>query len=165
VVKLSRSRDLASSKANNIQVVTQEYSNQFNNTATQVYEVFNSLNITARGNGSRFLLISSINCYAPNQGRGNTGFSVTQAGTTTRLLGTNGGNGDSWRAFGNTSGNTGWSFQSSRNYLWTPSTTVAAGTSLTFNLLVGSYDALLQWNYQQNYFDKAHLTVMEVPGY
>ena len=164
---MSRARDLASSKANNIQVVTQEYSNQFNNTATQVFEVFNSLNITARGTGSRFLLISSINCYAANGGRGNTGFSVTQAGTTTRLLGTNGGNGDAWRAFGMSpaSANTGWSHQSARNYLWTPSTTVASGTALTFNLLVGSYDALLQWNYQQNYFDKAHLTVMEIPGY
>jgi hypothetical protein len=162
---MSRARDLASSKANNFQTVSQEYSSQFNGTATTTYEIFGSLNITARGTGSRFLLVSSINCYAPNGGRGNTGFSVTQAGTTTRLLGTNGGNGDSWRAFGNTTGNTGWSFQSSRSFLWTPSTTVTSGTVLTFNLLVAGYDQLLNWNYQQSYFDKAHFTIMEIPGY
>jgi hypothetical protein len=162
---MSRARDLASSKANNFQTVSQEYSAQFNNSSTQVYQVFGSLNITARGTGSRFLLISSVNAYAPSGGRGNTGFSVTQAGTTTRLLGTDGGSGDSWRAFGNNAGNTGWSHQCARNYLWTPSTSVTSGTALTFNLLAASYDVAINWNFQSIYIDRAHFTIMEVPGY
>ena len=163
---MSRARDLASSKANNIQTVTQQYTTQYNNSATQTYEVFGSLNITARGTGRKFLLISSMNVYAPNGGRGNTGFSVTQAGTTTRLLGTNGGiPGDSWRAFGVSTGNTGWSHQSARNFLWTPSTAVASGTTLTFNWLVAAYESTLNWNYQNGYEDRAHFTIMERPGY
>jgi hypothetical protein len=163
---MSRARDLASSKANNFQTVTQEYSSQFNNSSIQVYQVFGSLNITARGTGSKFLLTSSVNAYVPSGGRGNTGYSVTQAGITTRLLGTDGGaNGDSWRAFGNNTGNTGWSHQSSRSFLWTPSTAVSSGTTLTFNLLVASFDVAVNWNYQGGYNDRAHFIVTEIPGY
>jgi hypothetical protein len=74
-----------------------EYTTQYINSTIQTYQIFYSQTITASAPSSRYLLIGNTHSYnATANGRCNIGYSVTISGTTTRIVGVDGGFGDSW---------------------------------------------------------------------
>jgi hypothetical protein len=131
-----------------------EYTTQYTNT-TQTYQVFYSLPITASASNSRYLLIGNTHTYSITTGaRCNIGYSVTIGGTTTRIAGVDGANGDSW-------GNLCYSgVTMNRQAIYT--STAASGTTLTFNFLVAGFDAATYIFNYSGYGHKSTFTVMEI---
>ena len=87
-------------------------------------------------------------------------FPVTIAGTTTRISGVDGSSGDSWgtNAYPVSTSSSGAIYTRSAVY----TSTAAAGTSMTFNILGTAYDQTATiWNYS-GYGHKSTITVMEV---
>tara|TARA_A100001388_G_C28657137_1_gene444948 strand:- start:83 stop:577 length:495 start_codon:yes stop_codon:yes gene_type:complete len=105
--------------------------------ATKTYEELGAnVTLVSKGRNSKFLLFGHGHMYGTSSGanRMNLGFSVTIGGTTTRILGTDGGAGDSWaNEQDGASGQNG-----DRCYMYT--VTAAPGTSMTFKLLAASWD-------------------------
>ena len=117
-----------------------EYTDQFSTTVIRTYQTYKSQTITALGKNSRFRVEASV--FGLQQlvqlHRYNLGFEVVTPSGTVRIYGTDGPSGNSWQGnyyYGNVY----------RNAIWTSS--VAAGASLTFRLLLASYDAASStWN-------------------
>jgi hypothetical protein len=125
--------------------------------SAQTYTIIHSVTLTSVAANSRYFMDGYCHAYSASSGaRANLGFSVTIGGTTTRIYGTDGG-GDSWGTNVNPAGSGGAQFNRSGVY----TSSAAAGTSLTFNLLGTSYDATTIWNYI-GYGHKSTITVMEI---
>jgi hypothetical protein len=138
-----------------LQVGYTEYTTQFSSATTQTYQIFYSQTITASASNSRYLLIGNTHAYSATSGaRCNIGYSVTISGTTTRISGVDGVNGDSW---GNECIN---GVTMNRQAIYT--STASAGTTLTFNFLVASYDAATYIFNYSGYGHKSTFTVMEI---
>ena len=122
--------------------------------STQTYTIIHSVTLTSVAANSRYFMDGYCHCYsASSPARANLGFSVTIGGTTTRIYGVDGSSGDSWGTNVTSGG------QLNRSGVYTSS--AAAGTSLTFNLLGTSFDATTIWNYI-GYNHKSTITVMEI---
>jgi hypothetical protein len=142
-----------------LNVAYTEYTTAFANSAAQTYEIFYSLPVTATASNSRYLLIGNAHSYNTTlNGRCNIGYSVTISGATTRIVGVDGGAGDSW---GYPSGGGIGGCYMNRQAIYT--STASAGTLLTFNFLVGCYEGVGQFNWQGTaYNHKSTFTVMEI---
>lgn len=138
-----------------LQVAYAENTTPFSSSTIQTYQVFYSQTIAAASTNSRYLLIGNTHVYSGTVSlRANIGYSVTIGGITTRILGVDGSSGDSW---GNTTNN---GLTINRQAIYTSS--VSAGTSLTFNFLVGHFDAgTAQYN-TTGYNHKSTFTVLEI---
>jgi hypothetical protein len=138
-----------------LQTYYYEYTDEYVNTLQQTYQTYKSQTIPALGTNSRFKLEANIFGYQVTTVgyRGNVGFEVVTPTSTVRIYGTNGANGNSWQGFyyqGNVH----------RSAIWTSA--VPAGTSLTFRLLVASYDnGSARWN-SAGYNSIANFIITEV---
>lgn len=127
----------------------------------QLYTIIHSVSLTSVAPNSRYFMTGYAHAYNDTSGtvgdpgaRVNIGFSVTIAGTTTRISGVDTNYGDSW-AVNSING-----VQCTRSAVYT--STAPAGTSITFNLLGASYDyADTYFNYA-GYGHKSTLTIMEI---
>jgi len=138
-----------------LQVNYAEYTPQVSFTTIRSYEVFYSQTITASASNSHYLLIGNTHAYSATTSlRGNIGYSVTISGVTTRISGVDGAGGDSWGnvLFPGTTMN--------RQVIYT--STASAGTSLTFNFLVGHFDAGTATYNFAGYNHKSTFTVLEI---
>lgn len=128
--------------------------------AQQTYTVIHSVSLTSVSPNSRYFITGYAHGYnATSNNRSNIGFSVTISGVTTRISGVDGGSGDSWGT--NTSpvsSSSGAIFARSAVY----TSTAAAGTSLTFNLLGTGYDAANTYFNYSGYNHRSTLTVIEI---
>lgn len=138
-----------------------ETSSQYQLTTSMAYEALGAnVTLVSKGRNSKFLLLGHAHMYGNQSGsnRFNLGFSVTIGGTETRILGTDGGSGDSWaNEQDGASGQNG-----DRCYLYT--VTAAPGTSMTFKLLAASWDnsgSEARFNYS-GYAFKSLLEVLEI---
>jgi hypothetical protein len=148
-----------------LQVGYVEFTEPVSKVTVQTYEILYSNSITASAANSRYLLIGNVHGYSgtvssSTNSRWNIGYSVTIGGVTTRIIGTDGGNGDSW---GNAMLAPGPSLYANRQAMYT--STASAGTTLTFNFLVAHYDAATMqynWSIPFSYNHKSTFTVMEI---
>jgi len=116
-----------------------------------------SITITSSYANTRFLLMGQVQAYHPAAGGGNIGFNRVLAGNTTRLLGVDGTTGEAWMGEGN--GVTQNSFNIVRHWLDVPG--VAAGTSITYNVLGGCWTSGVYYNYS-GYSPNSTFTVLEI---
>ena len=120
-----------------------------------------TITITSTLASSKFLLMAHVNGYHNAGGGVNIGFNRVLSGTTTRLVGVDGSQGESWMAEGN--GSTSNSFNIQRH--WQDSPGVAAGTAITYNVLGGSWGAsstTAYFNYGGNYTLTSMFTILEI---
>jgi hypothetical protein len=99
--------------------------------------------------------------YRSAQNGVNIGFQRTVGGVTTRLLGTDGGSGDSWMGEGNGGGSN--SFNIPRHWMDSPG--VSAGVPITYTVLGGGWatgGGTAYYNYGSGYTLTSTLTVMEI---
>lgn len=131
-------------------------------TNAQTYVIIHSVTLTSVSPNSRYFMIGYSHAYSTSgYARTNLGFSVRINGVTTRIYGVDG-IGDSWGTVANYPG-TGGGAQLNRSGVYTSS--AAAGTSLTFNLLGASYDSVsptLAYFNISGYGHKSTITVMEI---
>jgi len=143
-----------------LQVGYEEFTQQVSKVTVQTYEILYSKSITATAANSRYLLIGNVHGYSTTNSRWNIGYSVTINGATTRIIGTDGSNGDSW---GNAIFTPLPSLYVNRQAMYT--STASAGTTLTFNFLVAHYDAATMyynWSTPFSYNHKSTFTIMEI---
>ena len=147
-----------------VQVVSKTYGEATSTTLNRTYVLVNngSLSITPRLNNSSFLVTISMAGYV-NVGTGvNIGLSRTISGNTVRLLGVDGGNGDTWMGANHTSGHAS-SWNLTKQLLDSPN--VVAGTTVTYNSLLGQWDgastAGVNWD-GSLYGGKSTITIMEI---
>jgi hypothetical protein len=134
-----------------LQVAYDESTTQVTSSGT-TYAVIHSVTLTSVATNSRYFLTGYCHGYSGTSGRrANLGFSVTINGTTTRIYGVD--STDNWGTPAYPGG------QYNRSGVYT--STAAAGTSLTFNLLAGGYDGAVSFNYS-GYSHKSTITVMEI---
>jgi hypothetical protein len=120
-----------------------------------------TITITSTLASSKFLLMAHVNGYRSASGGSNIGFNRVLSGTTTRLVGAEGGGtGDSWMAEGNGSTNNSWNAQ--RHWLDSPGQ--PAGTSITYNVLGGNWSsaATTYFNYASGYTLTSMFTILEI---
>ena len=148
-----------------LQVGYEEFTQAVSKVTVQTYEILYSKSITATAANSRYLLIGNVHGYSQTgasatTSRWNIGYSVTIGGATTRIIGTDGSNGDSW---GNTIFAPSPSLYANRQAMYT--STASAGTTLTFNFLVSHYDTATMhynWSTPSSYNHKSTFTIMEI---
>jgi hypothetical protein len=119
-----------------------------------------SITITSSFANTKFLLMGQAQGYHAANGGANIGFNRVLGGVTTRLLGVDGNQGESWMAEGN--GTTTNSFNIIRHWLDSPGQ--AAGATITYNLLGGNWGAAngtVVFNYS-GYSPNSTFTVMEI---
>jgi hypothetical protein len=154
-----------------LQVVYGEDTSQFDVTVLRSYQVYYSLNVTAIANNSRYVLDGFFTGWSgvslggdSRYGRSNIGYSVTISGSTTRILGVDGINGDSWAQTSGAIDSFGRVIVGqalhSRPVVYT--STSPAGTLLTFNLLAASYEVVPLRLTTSGFGQKSGFTIMEV---
>lgn len=146
-----------------IQVVSKTFSDTTATSSTQTYVTLTngSLSITPKMSNSKFLVLVTLNGYGNTlAGSGmNAGISRTVSATTTRLIGVDGGNGDSWMGTGHGS-IADITFNFKKEYLDSPG--VSAGTPITYNALIGKWGGgTVTVNYS-GYNGVSTITVMEI---
>ena len=119
-----------------LQIAKGESTTQVSFGTNQIYYTLYSFNVTAVGDNSRYVFNTYQQAYHTDSAAGpraNLGYSVTIDGTTTRLAGVDGTQGDAWGqlAYPGTVLN--------RHHVWDSS--VPAGTVITVNVLGAMYDA------------------------
>lgn len=108
---------------------------------------------------SKFLITLNGQGYtAPGTAGANIGLNRTILGTAVRVLGTDGNNGDSW--MGTSNGYTG-AFSITRSCLDTPN--VIAGTSITYNFLLGHWNAGTSYINYPAYSGLSSMVIYEMP--
>jgi hypothetical protein len=159
-------KPIVNSTGSILNVAYKEYTTQFISTSVQTYEIFYSLSVTATASNSRYLLIGNAHSWnnAPSYGRNNMGYSVTIGGVTTRILGVDGPNGDSWGYPAVVASGALGCFMN-RQGIYTSS--ASAGTTLTFNFLVACWEGLGYFNPNTlpslvPYSHKSTFTIMEI---
>ena len=142
---------------NVLQVAKDESTTEVSFTTIYTYYVLYSFNVTAAGDNSRYVFNTYQHAFhnaISFSSRANLGYSVTIDGTTTRLAGVDGANGDSWGsvAYPGTILN--------RHHVWDSS--VPAGTVITVNVLGAIFDAGTCTFNTAGFGHKGICTVMEV---
>ena len=138
-----------------IKVSYGEGTTQVATTVAQTYTLIHSVSHTAVSTNSRYFLTGYSHAYNATAGtRANLGFSVTIGGVTTRIEGVDGASGDSWgtEAYPGS--------QLNRSTVYT--STAAAGTVLTFNLLGASFENTNTIFNYSGYSHQSNLTIMEI---
>jgi hypothetical protein len=154
-----------------LQVVYEENTSEFLVNVLKSYQVYYSVNVTAIADNSKYFLngfftgFVIIPAAAPtNFARSNIGYSVTISGSTTRILGVDGVNGDSWSVASGAKDATGAigvaGALHNRPVIYT--STSPAGTVLTFNLLAACYDYQPLNATLTGYGQKSAFTIMEI---
>lgn len=142
-----------------LQVKHIDFQDQTANATTQTYADASGTDITltAKGNNSKFYL--TANCQMYHTG-GVNGANICFKRDSTKILGVDGGAGDSWFGFGNASTLTNLSFTVSRSYLDSPS--ISAGTSVTYKIMIGRWNSGTVYLNYTTYDTTSHFTVMEI---
>jgi hypothetical protein len=147
-----------------IQTVHLSWSPNFQTSSVQSYVAVTggTATITPFASGSRFHIIANIQGYSNNTGGLNIGLERVLGGTTTRLVGTNGGaGGDSWAGTANgNGGNTNNSYTISR--FWSDSPGVSAGTAITYNVLTASWSSGIVYIGYPGYTSASTITIQEI---
>jgi len=154
-----------------LQVVYEENTSQFVVNILQSYQVYYSVNVTAIADNSKYFLNGFFTGFViipaaspTNYARSNIGYSVTISGSTTRILGVDGVNGDSWSVASGAKDATGaigiTGALHNRPVIYT--STAPAGTVLTFNLLAACYDYQPLNATLTGYGQKSAFTIMEI---
>jgi hypothetical protein len=105
------------------------------------------------------MIIPVCQGYVTGVSGSNIGVNRTVGGTTTRILGVDGGSGDSWMGANNGFGTNSWSI--ARHWIDSPG--VTAGTPITYQVLYALWSAGTMWvNYSTGYSPNSSLTVFEV---
>ena len=154
-----------------LQVVYEENTSQFIVNVIRSYQVYYSVNVTAIADNSKYVLNGFFTGFIiipegspTNYARSNIGYSVTISGSTTRILGVDGVNGDSWSVASGSRDATGAIGVAgaihNRQIVYT--STAPAGTLLTFNLLAACYDYQPLNLTLTGYGQKSGFTIMEV---
>lgn len=130
------------------------------NNSNQVYVAVanGDLSITTKIANSKILALVSAQGYQSAGGGCNIGLQRTVGGVTTRLLGVDGAAGDSWLGFGNGVATSSWNMK--RELLDSPN--VAAGTTLTYQALLGRWSSgTIYFNYS-GYTGGSTITLLEI---
>ena len=151
-----------------LQVVYEENTTQFLVNVIQSYQVYYSVNVTAIADNSKYFLNGFFTGFiivpAAAPTRSNIGYSVTISGSTTRILGVDGIQGDSWSVASGAKDATGAIGVAgaihNRPVIYT--STAPAGTVLTFNLLAACYDYQPLNLTLTGYGQKSGFTIMEI---
>lgn len=142
-----------------LQVKNVDFQNQTSSTTNQTYVDASGTDITltAKSDNSKFYLMA--HCLFYHSG-GINGANIGFKRDSTKILGVDGGAGDSWFGFGNATTLTNASFNISRSYLDSPS--LSAGTNVTYKIMFGRWNTgTLYLNYT-SYNTTSHFTVMEI---
>jgi len=120
-----------------VQAVQKTYNDQTILSTNQVYVAATNgdLSITPKLSNSRFLVMVVGQGYQATGGGCNMGLQRTISGVTTRLIGVDGGAGDSWLGFGNGVATSSWNIK--REIIDTPN--VAAGTAIQYTAMIGRW--------------------------
>jgi hypothetical protein len=151
--------------SNIIQTQSVQWTGNVTTTAVQTYVSLASaggtLTLTSRVANSKFMLMASCHAYRATPANGvNIGFQRTVSGTTTRLLGVDGGGGDSWMGEGNGGGSN--SSTITRHWLDNPG--VPSGTQIVYTVLGGVWNTgggTSYFNYP-GYPLNSQFTIMEI---
>jgi hypothetical protein len=129
-------------------------------TALQTYTAVTNgtLAITSKFANSKFYVNMQAQGYILSTGGSNIGISRTIGGTTTRLLGIDGAAGDTWMGNGNGQGTNSWNMK--RPFLDSPN--VAAGTTITYNMLLGVWSSGTAYVNYSGYTGGSTITIMEI---
>ena len=147
-------------------VIQTQWTSWTTNTATTAQQTYISLaaaggtiTVTTKLANSKFLLMGQVCGYRSAANGVNIGFQRTISGTTTRLLGVDGG-GESWMGEGNGGGSN--SFNITRHWLDSPGQ--PAGTSIVYTVLGGTWNTsagTAYFNYP-GYTLTSMFTIMEI---
>ena len=127
-------------------------------TYTYVTTTNGTLSITSKLANSKFLVHFFGQGYLNATSGANIGLSRTIGGSTTRLVGVDGGSGDTWMGAGNGAGTNSWAI--GKNYLDSPAQ--PAGTVITYNLLLGLWSAGTVYLNYTLYGGYATITITEI---
>ena len=144
-----------------VQMVFNSFTAATNVSTSQTYQPLSggSLTITPIYSGSKFQVQVSLQGYITGGSGVNAGISRTLSGTTTRLVGTDGGSGDTWMGSGNGVSTNSWTVN--RHYLDSPG--VSAGVPVTYNALGGVWSpGTAQFNYNAGYGISSTITIWEI---
>lgn len=143
-----------------VQIRFKSFNDQTVLTALQTYTVGTNatLAITSKFANSKFYVNMQAQGYAVSTGGLNIGISRTISATTTRLLGTDGAAGDTWMGNANGQGTNSWNIK--RPFLDSPG--VAAGTTITYNMLLGLWSAGTVYLNAVGYTGGSTITIMEI---
>ena len=142
-----------------LQVKNVDFQNQTTSTTNQAYVDASGTDITltAKSDNSKFYLVAHCQFYHSG---GLNGANIGFKRDSTKILGVDGGSGDSWFGFGNATGLNNASFNISRSYLDSPS--LSAGTNVTYKIMFARWNSgTLYLNYT-SYSTTSHFTVMEI---
>ena len=142
-----------------LQVKHLDFQDQTSTTTSQAYidATGTGITLTAKGTNSKFYL--KANCQMYHSG-GINGANIGFKRGSTKILGVDGGSGDTWFGFGNATNLTNASFNISRSYLDSPS--LSSGSSVTYKIMFGRWNSgTLYLNYT-TYNTTSHFTVMEI---
>jgi hypothetical protein len=142
-----------------LQVKHLDFQDQTSTTTSQTYVDASGTDITltAKGSSSKFYLIANCQMYHSS---GLNGANIGFKRGSTKILGVDGGAGDTWFGFGNATNLTNASFSISRSYLDSPSLT--AGTSVTYKIMFGLWNSGTVYVNYTTYNTTSHFTVMEI---
>jgi hypothetical protein len=143
-----------------IQVVSKTFNDTTSTTTNNTYVAVTngSLAIVAKSPSSQFLVMMQMQGYQASGGGSNIAINRTIGASTVRLLGTDGSAGDTWMGSGNGAASNSWNIK--RDFLDTPS--VAAGTTLTYSVLVGRWSSGTVFINYPGYTGGSTITIMEI---
>jgi hypothetical protein len=127
---------------------------------TYVIPTNGTLAITSKLANSLFYVTMTAPMYSQSTNGLNIGISRTIGGVTTRLLGTDGGSGDTWLGGGNGTATVGQSYNVERNYLDSPAQ--AAGTVITYNMLFSIWTTGTAYLNYSPFILGSTITIMEI---
>jgi ribulose 1,5-bisphosphate carboxylase large subunit-like protein len=143
-----------------VQIQFKVFSEQTALSIIQTYTVGTNatLAITSKFANSKFYVNMQAQGFALSTGGTNIGISRTIGATTTRLIGTDGAAGDTWMGNANGQGTNSWNIK--RPFLDSPG--VAAGTTITYNMLLGLWSAGTTYLNNTGYTGGSTITIMEI---
>ena len=143
-----------------VQVKFKSFNDATSLTALQAYTVVTNgtLAITSKFTNSKFYVNMQAQGYAQSTGGTNIGISRTIGVTTTRLIGTDGAAGDAWMGNANGQGTNSWNIK--RLFLDSPN--VAAGTTITYNMLLAVWSSGTTYVNYSGYTGGSTITILEI---
>jgi hypothetical protein len=161
IVRFDRQQNTAGTQYTNIvQVQFASWGTSSSTTTANTYQnVTNgTLTITPYYTNSKFMIIPVCQGYVAGVSGSNIGLNRTVGGTTTRILGVDGGSGDTWMGSNNGFGTNSWNI----NRHWVDSPGVTAGTPITYQVLYALWSAGTIWVNYPGYSATSSITVFEV---
>lgn len=166
VVRFDRQQNTAGTTYNHhVQTAFTSWTNltTFTTTYTYIALTGGTLTITPLYTGSKFHIIANVQCYTTTSGGLNVGLSRILAGNTTRLVGLDGGLGDTW-AGGADAAAPYNSNSMTISRFWLDSPSVTAGTPITYQVLGGMWPGTSGTAYfgYSGYSISSTLTIWEI---